>query len=128
MKKIILTLMLVLSVGVFADDDRFEGQEKMLEKRFEMTQRELTDGKVKLGEIDYEIDIYENTILVELEIEPFSGDANWSKFDKDTFDKLMEEMSIEIRKSIGNPTIPINVSVEIEKRFGKDEIVYNKTF
>ncbi len=128
MKKIILGLILVLSVGALADDGPFENQEEMLEKRFEMTQNELTDGKIKLGEVDYEIDIYENNILVQLEIEPFSGDGNWSEFNKKTFDELMQNMADEIRNSIGNSTIPVNISVEIERRFKKDEMVYNKTF
>ncbi len=131
MKKLVLSLLLVLivSVGVaFAGSDRFEAQEKILESQLDMNQNVLTDGKVKIENIEYDVDIYENNVLVQLEMNVISGDGNWSKFDKPAFDKLMQNTVAKIRKNLNNQTIPVNVSVELDKKIGEDITVYNKTF
>ena len=131
MKKLLLSLMLVLSAGLFAEDhfeDRFEGQEKILENRLEVNKRTLTDGNVTFGPIEYDVDIYENNALVELEAETFSGDGNWSKFNKEIFDKLMLEIATEVKNTMNNQNINVNISLELDKKIGKDQMVYNKTF
>lgn len=120
--------MLILSTGLFAGSNPFKGQEKFLENHLEMTKRNLTDGNIQLRYIDYDVDIYENNIFVQLEVNTFSRDSNWSKFDKKTFEKLMVEIVAEVRNSISNQTIPVNISLELDKKMGADEIVYNKTF
>ena len=133
MKKLLLGLMLLLSVGAFADhhtDGPYEYQEEMLENNFEINKKVLTDGKVDLGDIDYDLDIYDDGVMVKLDIEPTFGKSDsWENFNKETFDKLMAEMVAEIRNELGKKDIPVTVSVELEKRMSdSEEVVYNKTF
>jgi hypothetical protein len=129
MKKLLLGLMLLLSVGVFADG-QFEYQEEMLENNFDINKKVLTDGNIKLGNIEYDLDIFKDGVMMKLDIEPSFGKGDsWEKFNKETFDKLMEEIVAEIRTELDNKTIPVTVSVEIEKKMSdSDEVVYNKTF
>ncbi len=128
MKKLLLSLMLLLSVGVFADGP-YEYQEDMLENNFNINKKVLTDGDVKLENIEYDLNIYNDGVMVKLEIESsfIKGDS-WEKFNKESFDKLMEEIVSEIRNKLDKKDIPVTISVEIEKMFSKDEVVYHKTF
>lgn len=131
MKKILMGLFLILSVGVMADyDDRFEGQEEMIEQNLKFNKRNLIDEKnqVALKNIDYEVDIYNNNVIVNLEMETLSSLGDWKIFDKELFDKKMDGIAKEIKSTLKNQNIPINVSFEIDKEIGESELVYNKTF
>lgn len=128
MKKLLLGFMLILSIAVLADGDRFERQEKMLENSFEINRSTLTDGKIKLKDIDYDVEIYENYIMIKLEMETFFGDGNWSKFDKEIFESLVEELVAETRETMNDQTIDVDVTLEVDKIIGSDKSLYYKKF
>jgi hemerythrin superfamily protein len=128
MKKLLLGLTLLMSVTALADGP-YEAQEEILERKFEMNHKVLTDGKEKLENVEYDLDIYENNVLVTLEVDTKIGKGDaWEKFDKAKFDQLMEELVKEIRTDLNKDNIPVNISVELDRNFSDEEMVYNKTF
>ena len=128
MKKILLGFMLILSINIFADYDPYEGQEDIIENNLKVNKKILSDGKVKLEKIDYDVDIYEDNIVISLEVESKSSKKNWNQFNKEIFDNLMDEIAQEVRIALDKKDIPINISLEVEGLFDDEELVYNKTF
>ena len=128
MKKILLGFMLILSINIFADYDPYEGQEDIIENNLKVNKKILSDGKVKLEKIDYDVDISEDNIVISLEVESKSSKKNWNQFNKEIFDNLMDEIAQEVRTTLDKKDIPINISLEVEGLFDDEELVYNKTF
>ena len=128
MKKILLGFMLILSINIFADYDPYEGQEDIIENNLKINKKILSDGKVRLEKIDYDVDIYEDNIVISLEVESKSSKKNWNQFNKEIFDNLMDEIAQEVRIALDKKDIPVNISLEVEGLFDDEELVYNKTF
>jgi len=128
LKKILLGFMLILSINIFADYDPYEGQEDIIENNLKVNKKILSDGKVKLEKIDYDVDIYEDNIVISLEVESKSSKKNWNQFNKEIFDNLMDEIAQEVRIALDKKDIPVNISLEVEDLFDDEELVYNKTF
>lgn len=128
MKKILITLFLLVSIGILASDGPFEMQENMIENNLQMNYSSLTDGKITLKNIDYDVDIYTNGSIVELEMDVMTGDGGWMKFNKKVFNQWMVEISKKIKKDVNNLNLPINIIFKIDKKIGEDIIVYSETF
>lgn len=126
MKKI-LYLMLILSVISFGKG-KFDASEDILETQFEMNHSVISDGKIKIKGIEYDLKINTNRALLELEIESTFSDANWSKFNKDKFEFFILELVDSIRSEVENPKLKVTVFVKLDRSFSDDKILFNKTY
>ena len=108
MKKLLIAGLFILSAFSFAGNNKFNYVEDKLELKYS----ELNDGKNKL-----EIEIYVN-----MEVEAFSGDGGWSKFDKNTYNKIATQIADDIRK-MTNTNEKIEISLVLEREIGKDMLL-----
>jgi len=126
MKKM-LFLILILSVISFSKGD-FEASEDILEKQFEIEYSVISDGKTKIKDIEYDLTISQSRAILELEIESTFGDANWSKLDKQIFEKVIFKLVKSIRSEVNNPKLDVTVFVKLDKKIGSDKVLFNKTY
>ncbi|WP_028856440.1 hypothetical protein [Psychrilyobacter atlanticus] len=126
MKKM-LFLILILSVVSFSKGD-FEASEDILEKQFEIEYSVISDGKTQIKDIEYDLTISQNRAILELEIESTFGDANWSKLDKQIFEKVIFKLVKSIRSEVNNPKLDVTVFVKLDKKIGSDKTLFNKTY
>lgn len=118
MKKIMLVIGIMICSLCFANKNS-DIIEDRIENILNYKYRVLDDGRNKLKVKDYDVDIYQNHVNVEVEI------GNRGKnFD---FDKAFVVIRDEINKEM-NATVDINIVVELDKTIGDDEIIYNKKF
>ena len=118
MKKIILIGSIIMSTLVFGDKAS-DVLEDRIENILEYKYRVISDGKDKIKVKDYDVDIFQDYINVEVEIGNVSKGFN--------FDKAFVAIKDEINKEMGK-TMNINVIVELDKVIGEDEIIYNEKF
>lgn len=122
-----LFLILILSVVSFSKGD-FEASEDILEKQFEIEYSVISDGKTQIKDIEYDLTISQNRAILELEIESTFGDANWSKLDKQIFEKVIFKLVKSIRSEVNNPKLDVTVFVKLDKKIGSDKTLFNKTY
>ena len=96
MKKLLIISLFIISALSFADNNPYDYVEDKLQLKYV----ELTDGKNKLDIDDIDVGSFNNKIYVNMEVEAFSGDGGWSKFDKAAYDKAMEN-AVKIHNVIG---------------------------
>lgn len=126
MKKV-LYLMLLLSV-VALGSQNFEASEEILETHFEIEYPFITDGKIKLKDIEYDLTISQNKALLELEIESTLGDGNWSKLDKQIFEEVVLRLVRSIRAEVANPDLDVTVFLKLDRDFEDEQILFNKSY
>ena len=126
MKKL-LFLILLLSAVSFSKGD-FEASEEILEKQFEIEYSVISDGNTQIKNIEYDLTISQNRAILELEIESTFGDANWSKLDKQIFEKVIFKLVKSIRSEVNNPKLDVTVFVKLDKKIGSDKVLFNKTY
>lgn len=126
MKKV-LYLMLILSIVSFSKGN-FEASEDILETQFEIEHSIISDGNIQIKDIEYDLTISQNKALLELETESTFSDANWSKFDKEAFEKIVSKLVNDIRTEVGNPNLNVTVFFKLDKSIGDDEILFNKNY
>lgn len=126
MKKL-LFLILLLSAVSFSKGS-FEASEEILEKQFEIEYSVISDGNTQIKNIEYDLTISQNRAILELEIESTFGDANWSKLDKQVFEKVIFKLVKSIRSEVNNPKLDVTVFLELDKKIGSDKILFNKTY
>lgn len=126
MKKV-LYLMLLLSV-VALGSENFEVSEEVLETYFEIEYPFITDRKIKLKDIEYNLTISQSKALLELEIESTLGDGNWSKLDKQAFEEVVLRLVRSIRTELDNPDLDVTVFVKLDRDFKDDQILFNKSY
>jgi hypothetical protein len=107
-----------------------EGQAKMIESQFEYKYTSPTIGNITLKNVEYELEFYTNTALLEVEIETFHGDGGWSKLKNVEIDDFLKKLADEIREEINQPDLPVNIIVVVEKElsFKDEEILLNKLY
>ena len=129
MKKF-LTIIMLFSIftGVFAGSKLYKGEAKILESQFRFNYGNPKIGNITLKDLDYDLKFYTNSALLEVEIETFSGDGGWSKLTKEDTDIFFDKLAKEIRSTVNDPDLPVNVIVEVEREFGDDITVLNKLY
>ncbi|MGF6907293.1 hypothetical protein [Fusobacterium sp. PH5-44] len=118
MRKIVLIIGMMLYTLSFAEKNG-DVIEDRIENILKHRHRLLNDGMSKLKVKDYDIDIYQNYVNVEVEIGNRSKNFN--------FDRAFSVIKDEINKEMNSKT-NINIIVELDKVIGDDEIIYNKKF
>ena len=119
MKKLLIVGLFILSAFSFAGNNKFNYVEDKLELKYS----ELNDGKNKLEIDDIDIGSFNNKIYVNMEVEAFSGDGGWSKFDKNTYNKIATQIADDIRK-MTNTDEKIEISLVLEREIGKDMLLF----
>ncbi|STO32164.1 Uncharacterised protein [Fusobacterium necrogenes] len=120
MKKILMGLFLITSLIVVA-----EGPYDYLEDKLEFKYSVLTDNKNNSLSIDgIDIGSFHGRIYVNMEIESFSGDGGWGKFDKGSYDRIAKQIADEIRGML-NTKDQIEITLILEKEMGKDMMLHN---
>ncbi len=125
--KSVLYLMLLLSVVSLARGS-FEVSEEILKTHFEIEYPFITDGKIKLEDIDYNLTISQNKALLELEIESVLGGEKWSKLDKEVFEEVVLKLVRSIRAEVDNPDLEVGVFVTLDQGFKDDQLLFSKTY
>ncbi len=126
MKKIIC-LILLLSATAFSQGS-YEASEEILETHFEVQHPVITDGDNTLRDIEYDLTISLNKALIELEIESSFGDGGWSKLNKQIFEDVILQMVNDTRAEVSKPNLNVTVLVKLDREFGDDEILFNRTY
>ena len=130
-KKIFFLSLLFIVFNMSFSDGIHKGQAKMIESRFEYKYKNPTIGDTTLKDVEYDLEFYTNTALLEVEIETFRGDGGWSKLKKEDIDKFLKKLANEIREEMDDPNLSVNIIVSVEKEFSfsdDEEILLNKLY
>lgn len=119
MKKLLVVGLFIISALSFADNDPFDYVEDKLQLKYV----ELNDGKNRLDIDDIDVGSFNNKIYVNMEVEAFSGDGGWSKFDKSAYDKIATQIADDIRK-MTNTTDKVEITLVLEREIGKDMLLH----
>lgn len=119
MKKILIISLFILSALSFADNNSFDYVEDKLQLKYV----ELNDGKNKLNIDDIDVGSFNNKIYINMEVEAFSGDGGWSKFDKGAYDRIATQIADDIRK-MTNTNDKIEITLVLEREIGKDMLLH----
>lgn len=124
MKKLLIGLFLTTSLFSFANDDAFDYVEDKLELKYQ----ELVDNKNnRLTIDDIDVKTFNGKIYVNIEAEAFSGDGGWSKFDKNSYNKIAKNIADEIRQ-MTNSNDKIEINLILEREIGKDMLLDSNLF
>lgn len=119
MKKLIVGIFFTISIIAMAGDYDY------IEDRLELKYSTLKDNKNNILKIDdMEVGVFGNKIFVNMEIETFSDDGGWKKFDKSSYDKIAKEIANEVRSFL-NTDKQIEISLILDKKVGKDTLLHN---
>lgn len=120
MKKLIMGLFLTLSIMAVAGE-----KYDYVEDRLELKYTTLTDSKknsLKIDDID--TGVFNNHIYVNMEVEAFSGDGGWGKFDKTSYDEIAKTIADDVRKML-NVNDKVEITLLLEREIGKDMMLHN---
>lgn len=120
MKKLIMGLFLTLSIMAVAGE-----KYDYVEDRLELKYTTLTDSKknsLKIDDID--MGVFNNHIYVNMEVEAFSGDGGWGKFDKTSYDEIAKTIADDVRKVL-NVNDKVEITLLLEREIGKDMMLHN---
>ena len=120
MKKLIMGLFLTLSIMAVAGE-----KYDYVEDRLELKYTTLTDSKknsLKIDDID--MGVFNNHIYVHMEVEAFSGDGGWGKFDKTSYDEIAKTIADDVRKML-NVNDKVEITLLLEREIGKDMMLHN---
>ena len=96
-----------------------------VEDRLELKYTTLTDSKknsLKIDDIDMRV--FNNHIYVNMEVEAFSGDGGWGKFDKTSYDEIAKTIADDVRKML-NVNDKVEITLLLEREIGKDMMLHN---
>lgn len=123
MKKLLMGLFLVTSLMAVADD-RYDYVEDKLELKYGV----LTDSKKNTLDIDdFEMGVFNGHPFVNMEIEAFSGDGGWEKFDKTSYDKIAKQIADDVRAML-NTNEPVEITLILDKEIGKDMMLHSANY
>ncbi len=123
MRKFLIISLLSLSALAYAGNDKFDYVEDKLQLKYV----ELNDGKTTLNIDDIDVGSFNNKIYVNMEVEAFSGDGGWSKFDKEAYNKIATNIADEIRK-MTDTTDKIEITLILEREIGKDMLLHEGNY
>lgn len=118
MKKLVIAGLFIISALSFAGKNSFDYVEDKLQLKY----AELNDGKNTLDIDDIDVNSFNDKIYVSMEVEAFSGDGGWSKFNKETYNKIATQIADDIRK-MTNTDEKIEISLVLEREIGKDMLL-----
>lgn len=122
MKKLMAGMFFTISIIAMAGDYDY------IEDRLELKYSTLKDNKNNILKIDdMEVGVFGNKIFVNMEIETFSDDGGWKKFDKSSYDKIAKEIANEVRSFL-NTDKQIEISLILDKEVGKDTLLHNGNY
>lgn len=120
MKKLLMGLFLMTSLMAVAD-----GPYDYVEDRLELKYPVLTDTKNNSLEIDdIDIGVFNGRIYLNMEIEAFSGDGGWGKFDKASYDKIAKGIANEVREML-QTNEQVEITLVLERELGRDMMLHN---
>lgn len=123
MKKILMGLFLTTSLLAMAGDT-YDYVEDKLELKYGV----LTDSKKNTLDVDgIDVGVFNNHVYVNLEIESFSGDGGWGKFDKASYDQIAKQIADDVRGML-NTKEPVEITLILEKEIGKDMMLHNANY
>ncbi|MCI6153407.1 MAG: hypothetical protein MR673_09855 [Fusobacterium perfoetens] len=118
MKKILLGLFLSLTMVSFADD-----KYDYIEDKLELKYQQLVDNKNNKLDIEgIDVGTFGNKLYVKIEMETFSGDGGWEKFDKVSYEKIAKNIADEVRQMLDTNS-EVEVSLILEKEMGDKDIL-----
>lgn len=118
MKKMLLGLFLAISMVSFAD-----GKYDYVEDKLELKYQQLIDSKNnKLNVEGIDVGTFGNKIYVKIEMETFSGDGGWEKFDKGSYEKIAKNIADEVREMLDTKS-EVEINLILEKEMGDKEIL-----
>lgn len=118
MKKFFIMALLAISTMIYADKDQFD----YVEDKIQLKYVELNDGKHTLKIDDIDVGSFNGKLYVTMEVEAFSGDGGWSKFDKTAYDKIATGIADDIRR-MTNTNDKVEISLVLEREIGKDMLL-----
>ena len=68
--------------------------------------------------------VFNNHIYVNMEVEAFSGDGGWGKFDKTSYDEIAKTIADDVRKML-NVNDKVEITLLLEREIGKDMMLHN---
>ncbi|NME35339.1 MULTISPECIES: hypothetical protein [Fusobacterium] len=124
MKKLLLGIFLSLTMVSFADD-----MYDYVEDKLELKYQELVDKKNNKLEIeDFEVGNFGKKIYVKMEMETFTGDGGWEKFDKKSYEKIAQNIADDIREMLDiNNKVEVNLILEKDLE-DKDVLLHSKVY
>lgn len=123
MKKLLMGLFLVTTLIAVADD-----QYDYIEDKLELKYSILTDSKKNTLNIDgIDMGVFNGHAFVKMEIEAFSGDGGWEKFDKASYNKIAKEIADDVRAML-NSNNPVEVTLIVEREVGKDAMLHSANY
>ena len=124
MKKLLIGLFLTTSLLSFAKDDKFD----YLEDKLELKYQELVDSKNNKLKVDgIDVKSFNGNTYIDIEIETFSGDGGWNKFDKNSYDKIAKEIANEVRQLLNNNE-KVEINLILERDIGKDMLLNSNLY
>ena len=120
MKKILIGLFLMTSLMAVAD-----GPYDYIEDRLELKYSVLTDNRNNTLNLDgIDIGVFNGRIYVNMEIEAFSGDGGWGKFDRGSYDRIAKGIADEVRALL-NTNEQVEITLILERELGRDMMLHN---
>lgn len=120
MKKILIGLFLMTSLMAVAD-----GPYDYIEDRLELKYSVLTDNRNNTLNLDgIDIGVFNGRIYVNMEIEAFSGDGGWGKFDRGSYDRIAKGIADEVRALL-NTNEQVEITLILKRELGRDMMLHN---
>ncbi|MCI6152117.1 MAG: hypothetical protein MR673_03195 [Fusobacterium perfoetens] len=109
MKKLLLGIFLAISMMSFSDD-----MYDYIEDKLELKYQEIIDSKNNKLVIDgIDVGRVGERFYLNIEIESYVGNGNWDKFDKNDYNKIVNQMANEIRNYLEiNDNVEVNLIFE----------------
>lgn len=118
MKKILLGLTILLSIGLYANDI-----EDSVENNLLIKYPTLNSGLEKVNIHEYDVDIKKDKIKLKIELKGKNVKKDYEKLSKDDVVREVEEI-VKYIKGEAKSNLPVKVKIEIDNEVLPDEVVY----
>ena len=122
MKKLLLTLTVLLSLTAFANS-----KEDMIEMGLMNKYPALTDGQTTINIHEYDIDLDHNKIELKIELKGDDLKNEYDKLNKGKLEALAAEMAKYAQTESGK-NLPVHVEIELDRDMLPDETLYKNIF
>lgn len=120
MRKILLGLTILLSIGLYANDI-----EDSVENNLLIKYPTLNSGLEKVNIHEYDVDIKKDKIKLKIELKGKNVKKDYEKLSKDDVVREVEEI-VKYIKGEAKSNLPVKVKIEIDNEVLPDEVVYRK--
>lgn len=118
MRKILLGLTILLSIGLYANDI-----EDSVENNLLIKYPTLNSGLEKVNIHEYDVDIKKDKIKLKIELKGKNVKKDYEKLSKDDVVREVEEI-VKYIKGEAKSNLPVKVKIEIDNEVLPDEVVY----